>query len=134
RVVRAARRSPVGHGHLPHARGHGRGARGRLERRTVPLHARRAPRAVPPPLPPAPVLRAAPLGGQQRRVRVRGNAMLVKGYRVFMIAVLGLYAFAGFTGYRRTDAERDKVDPSVRSSPGGYRSFHFWHSGYAGGK
>jgi len=22
----------------------------------------------------------------------------------------------------------------VRNSPGGYRSFHFWHSGYHGGK
>ena len=24
--------------------------------------------------------------------------------------------------------------PSVRSSPGGYRSYHFWHSGFQGGK
>ena len=26
------------------------------------------------------------------------------------------------------------IPASVRSSPGGYRSFHFWHSGYQGGK
>ena len=27
-----------------------------------------------------------------------------------------------------------KLDPSVRQSPGGYRSFFFWHSGYQAGK
>jgi hypothetical protein len=30
--------------------------------------------------------------------------------------------------------ERDLVPPTVRTSPGGYRSFAFWHSGYEGGK
>jgi hypothetical protein len=27
-----------------------------------------------------------------------------------------------------------RLPPSVRQSPGGYRSFHFWHSGYQMGK
>lgn len=58
----------------------------------------------------------------------------VKFYKVVIAGTVALYAFATLTGYRMSDAERDKVDPSVRSSPGGYRSFHFWHSGYAGGK
>ena len=31
-------------------------------------------------------------------------------------------------------AERQIVPADVRHSPGGYRSFHFWHSGYRGGK
>lgn len=26
------------------------------------------------------------------------------------------------------------IPASVRSSPGGYRSFHFWHTGVHGGK
>lgn len=26
------------------------------------------------------------------------------------------------------------IPASVRSSPGGYRSYHFWHSGFHGGK
>ena len=26
------------------------------------------------------------------------------------------------------------IPQSVRSSPGGYRSYHFWHTGYHGGK
>ena len=30
--------------------------------------------------------------------------------------------------------EHATVPASVRSSPGGYRSFHFWHSGFSGGK
>jgi hypothetical protein len=60
--------------------------------------------------------------------------MIVKAYKVLVVASLALYALCGVVGYRHVDAERDKVDPSVRSSPGGYRSFHFWHSGYAGGK
>lgn len=60
--------------------------------------------------------------------------MFAKVYKGLMIGAVGLYAFGSFTGYRHLDGEREKVDPSVRSSPGGYRSFHFWHSGYAGGK
>jgi hypothetical protein len=31
-------------------------------------------------------------------------------------------------------SEHVVVPASVRSSPGGYRSFHFWHSGFHGGK
>lgn len=59
---------------------------------------------------------------------------LVKIYRGVVIAAVGLYALAGLNGYRYSTGEREKIDPSVRSSPGGYRSYHFWHSGYAGGK
>lgn len=55
-------------------------------------------------------------------------------YKVVAVAALAVYAYAGLTGYRVTDGERERVDPSVRSSPGGYRSFHFWHTGFAGGK
>ncbi len=55
-------------------------------------------------------------------------------YKIVVVAAVGLYAFAGFTGYRMGGGERERVDPSVRSSPGGYRSFHFWHSGFSGGK
>jgi hypothetical protein len=44
------------------------------------------------------------------------------------------YAAAAFTDYEPDAPERDEVPASVRSSPGGYRSFHTWHSGYHGGK
>jgi hypothetical protein len=59
---------------------------------------------------------------------------LIQFYKVVVVAAVGLYAWAGFTGYRSSNAERERIDPSVRSSPGGYRSFHFWHSGFSGGK
>lgn len=62
---------------------------------------------------------------------MRGLVIL---YKVWIVVVLGLYAVAGFTGVRLSGAERGRIDPTVRSSPGGYRSFHFWHSGFAGGK
>ena len=58
----------------------------------------------------------------------------VSGFRVFQCTQVAIYAIAGFTGYRSMSAEREKIDPTVRSSPGGYRSFHFWHTGFAGGK
>lgn len=48
--------------------------------------------------------------------------------------VLFGYAYVAFTGWEPATPERDEIPASVRSSPGGYRSFHFWHSGYRGGK
>ena len=59
-----------------------------------------------------------------------------------MAIILGVYGGLVITGYAAlayTDFEpgspkRDEIPASVRSSPGGYRSFHFWHSGYHGGK
>lgn len=49
------------------------------------------------------------------------------------IIVAGYSAMA-FTGYEPLAPARDEVPASFRSSPGGYRTFHFWHSGYHGGK
>ena len=43
-------------------------------------------------------------------------------------ALVSIYAIAGST------SEHDSIPAGVRSSPGGYRAFHFWHSGYQGGK
>jgi hypothetical protein len=55
------------------------------------------------------------------------------------LAVFGGLVIAGYSAIAYTDYEpgspaREEVPASVRSSPGGYRSFHFWHSGYHGGK
>ena len=38
------------------------------------------------------------------------------------------------TGWEWGDAPREHLPASARQSPGGYRSFHFWHSGFHGGK
>ena len=45
-----------------------------------------------------------------------------------------VFAFASLTGREIGDPAREQVPADVRQAPGGYRSFHFWHSGYHGGK
>ena len=53
---------------------------------------------------------------------------------VFAVVVVGGYSALAFTQRELGEPERDEIPASVRSSPGGYRSYHFWHSGYHGGK
>jgi len=53
---------------------------------------------------------------------------------VYGALAVGGYAALAYTDYEPGSPERDEIPASVRSSPGGYRSFHFWHSGYHGGK
>ena len=55
-------------------------------------------------------------------------------YKAMVIGSLGLYGAAGLFGWEFGATERAQIPSSVRSSPGGYRSAHFWHSGYLGGK
>jgi hypothetical protein len=63
----------------------------------------------------------------------RGGVITV--YAVIAAAIIGAWVFAGATGWAfGTTSSHDEVPPSMRSSPGGYRAFHFWHSGYQGGK
>jgi hypothetical protein len=56
------------------------------------------------------------------------------GLAVFGAAVLVGYAAIAYTDYEPGSPAHEAIPASVRSSPGGYRSFHFWHSGYHGGK
>jgi hypothetical protein len=60
--------------------------------------------------------------------------MLVKFYLVLGIVIIGAYGFVALTGREFGDPERQKVPADVRQSPGGYRSYHVWYSGYRGGK
>ena len=53
---------------------------------------------------------------------------------VFSVIVVGGYSAVALTQREFGQPERDEIPASVRSSPGGYRSYHFWHSGYHGGK
>jgi hypothetical protein len=59
---------------------------------------------------------------------------VVKIYAAVAGVVLVLYLVAGVVGWDVKSSERDRVPGSVRNSPGGYRAYHFWHSGYSGGK
>lgn len=60
--------------------------------------------------------------------------MLSKIYLALGIILLLGYGLVAFTGMEFGDSQREIVPQDVRNSPGGYRSFHFWHSGYRGGK
>ena len=60
--------------------------------------------------------------------------MLGKLYLVLGGGLLLLYGAAAWSGWELTTATRQTLPADVRNSPGGYRSFHFWHSGYHGGK
>lgn len=55
-------------------------------------------------------------------------------FAVIGALIVGGYAALAFTGYEPGSPQRDEIPASVRSSPGGYRTYHFWHSGYHGGK
>lgn len=55
-------------------------------------------------------------------------------YMALGAAVLGFYGLTAFTGWEFTNPERRVLPASVRQSPGGYRSYGFWHAGYRGGK
>ena len=50
------------------------------------------------------------------------------------IAIVGGYTALGITQRELTSVDKDEIPGSVRSTPGGYRSYSFWHSGYHGGK
>ena len=60
--------------------------------------------------------------------------MLVKIYLIGGILLLGLYGLVALTGKEFGDSQRQIIPAGARQSPGGYRSFHFWHTGYRGGK
>ena len=53
---------------------------------------------------------------------------------VFGALTVGGYSAFAYTDYEPGSPDHDEIPASVRSSPGGYRSYHFWHSGYHGGK
>jgi hypothetical protein len=60
--------------------------------------------------------------------------MLNKLYLLFGGGALMLYVVAAMAGWELSAQPRQQLPADVRNSPGGYRSFHFWHSGYRGGK
>ncbi|HEX7842388.1 MAG TPA: hypothetical protein VF469_33175 [Kofleriaceae bacterium] len=77
------------------------------------------------PASPSPDLPAVP------RAKLSRMAIVLGAFGALVIAGYGALAFAD---YEPGSPGRDEIPASVRSSNGGYRSFHFWHSGYHGGK
>jgi hypothetical protein len=64
----------------------------------------------------------------------RRVSLLLKIYAGVGGVVLAIYLLAGVMGWETRTSQRDRVPGSVRNSPGGYRSYYFWHAGYHGGK
>lgn len=44
------------------------------------------------------------------------------------------YATIMFSGFDFSSHQKSEVSPSMRQSPGGYRTWSFWHAGSSGGK
>lgn len=70
-----------------------------------------------------------------RPVVPRPKRSLLTGFAVFIsVLIVGGYSALAFTQRELGKQQRDEIPASVRSSPGGYRSYSFWHTGYHGGK
>jgi len=52
----------------------------------------------------------------------------------FSVLVVGAYAALAISQRELGGVDKDEIPGSVRQSPGGYRSYSFWHTGYHGGK
>lgn len=63
-----------------------------------------------------------------------GSSLLARIWAGIVVVAVGGYIAAAVMGWDFRTTERDTVPTTVRSAPGGYRSFHFWHSGFHGGK
>ena len=55
------------------------------------------------------------------------------------VALLSTGIVAGYGWFASTQrelgtSERDQIPSGMRSTPGGYRTYSYWHSGYHGGK
>lgn len=66
--------------------------------------------------------------------KLRGWQKSLGVYGLFCAAILFLQLMIELRGWGFSPGERVHVPPSVRQSPGGYRSYHFWHRGVHGGK
>ena len=59
--------------------------------------------------------------------------MLGKAYFTIGLAVILLFGASSFLGWEIGTPSRE-VLPADARGPNGYRSFHFWHYGFHGGK
>lgn len=75
----------------------------------------------------------ASLSGGPRIPRDRPS-WLTLAYGGLGVVLVAGYLLAGLFGWSFEEEERDALPAGVRQAPGGYRSYHLWHSGYQGGK
>ncbi|HET7747333.1 MAG TPA: hypothetical protein VFM29_08530 [Vicinamibacteria bacterium] len=53
----------------------------------------------------------------------------MRGYTLFLLAVLAGYGVAAWRGWEMGGAKRGHLPQEMRQSPGGYRSYHYWRGG-----
>ncbi len=58
----------------------------------------------------------------------------LRAYVLAGAGMTGLYGAGEVFGWETDPATHATIDPSVRQSPGGWRSWTFWHQGLHGGK
>ena len=58
----------------------------------------------------------------------------IRGYLLAGTGLLGLYGTGEVRGWEFDSAPHARIDPAMRQSPGGWRSWTFWHQGIHGGK
>jgi hypothetical protein len=74
-----------------------------------------------------------PASGGPRIPRQKPSWLAIS-YGVLGVVLVVGYLLSGFLGWSFEDEERGALPAGVRQAPGGYRSYHLWHSGYQGGK
>lgn len=58
----------------------------------------------------------------------------IRAYAAAGAAAVGLFAASEMFGWASAPDARETIAPNLRQSPGGWRSWSFWHSGLHGGK
>lgn len=58
----------------------------------------------------------------------------VRNYVLAGAGAIGLWTAGEVFAWELAPAQRQSIAPSMRQSPGGWRSWTFWHSGLHGGK
>jgi hypothetical protein len=59
---------------------------------------------------------------------------MIRFYLITSSLIAGFYGVSQLRGWELATPPRQVMPAGVRQSPGGYRSFHFWHTGWQGGK
>lgn len=65
--------------------------------------------------------------------RAHGRVMFAIATVICVVIVAG-YGMLAYSQQELGHEERDAIPSGMRSTPGGYRSYSYWHSGYHGGK
>lgn len=65
----------------------------------------------------------------------RPHRSFVTGLTIALcVAILGGYTALAYSQRELGPEQRDEIPSGMRSTPGGYRTYSYWHSGYHGGK